>query len=154
MADLLRKSGGSVVIMVGRGGAEPHYVHNWPLYFRGRSAINLITNLLHRGPLFCTYFAWLSHFKMAPLLAKILTSLFLGWSENNLYYWIERKILWFILKNKLETRFIWLLNSKWKILERGENWLPLTTRIATRVAMQSIHERKDADNRQVICSDK
>ena len=37
MADLLRKYRGSVVIMVGRGG----------------------TNLLHRGPLFCTYFAWL-----------------------------------------------------------------------------------------------
>ena len=28
MADLLRKYRGSVVIMVGRGGAEPHYVHN------------------------------------------------------------------------------------------------------------------------------
>ena len=28
MADLLRKYKGSVVIMVGRGGAEPHYVHN------------------------------------------------------------------------------------------------------------------------------
>ena len=28
-----------------------------PLYFRGRSVINLITNLLHRGPLFFTYFA-------------------------------------------------------------------------------------------------
>ena len=49
-----------------------------PLYFRGRSAINLITNLLHRGPLVCTYFAGLSHFKMVPLLDKILTSLFLG----------------------------------------------------------------------------
>ena len=28
MADLLRKYRGSVVIMVGRGGAEPHYFHN------------------------------------------------------------------------------------------------------------------------------
>ena len=28
MADLLQKYRGSVVIMVGRGGAEPHYVHN------------------------------------------------------------------------------------------------------------------------------
>ena len=28
MADLLRKYRGSVVIMVGRGGAEPHYVNN------------------------------------------------------------------------------------------------------------------------------
>ena len=28
MADLLRKYRGSIVIMVGRGGAEPHYVHN------------------------------------------------------------------------------------------------------------------------------
>ena len=28
MADLLRKYRGSVVIMVGRSGAEPHYVHN------------------------------------------------------------------------------------------------------------------------------
>ena len=28
MADLLRKYRGSVVIMVGRGGAEPNYVHN------------------------------------------------------------------------------------------------------------------------------
>ena len=27
MIDLLRKYRGSVVIMVGRGGAEPHYVH-------------------------------------------------------------------------------------------------------------------------------
>ena len=27
MTDLLRKYRGSVVIMVGRGGAEPHYVH-------------------------------------------------------------------------------------------------------------------------------
>ena len=33
MADLLRKYRGSVVIMVGRGGAEPHYVHNWPPIF-------------------------------------------------------------------------------------------------------------------------
>ena len=57
MTNLLQKYRGSVVIMVGRGGAEPHYVHNWPLIFRGRSVINLITNLLHRGPLFFTYFA-------------------------------------------------------------------------------------------------
>ena len=28
MANLLRKYRGSVVIMVGRGGAESHYVHN------------------------------------------------------------------------------------------------------------------------------
>ena len=35
---------------------------------------------------------------MAPLLDKIVISLFLDWSENNLYHWIERKILWFILK--------------------------------------------------------
>ena len=28
MTDLLRKYRGSVVIMVGRGGAEPHYVPN------------------------------------------------------------------------------------------------------------------------------
>ena len=33
MSDLLRKYRGSVVIMVGRGGAEPHYVHNWPPIF-------------------------------------------------------------------------------------------------------------------------
>ena len=33
MADLLRKYRRSVVIMVGRGGAEPHYVHNWPPIF-------------------------------------------------------------------------------------------------------------------------
>ena len=32
-ADLLRKYRGTVVIMVGRGGAEPHYVHNWPPIF-------------------------------------------------------------------------------------------------------------------------
>ena len=57
MADLLRKYRGSVVIVVGRGGAEPIMFTTEPLYFRGRSAVNLITNLLHRGPLFCTYFA-------------------------------------------------------------------------------------------------
>ena len=33
MADLLRKYRWSVMIMVGRGGAEPHYVHNWPPIF-------------------------------------------------------------------------------------------------------------------------
>ena len=97
---LLRKYRGSVhdsvVIMVGEAEPSPTMFTTDPLYLRGRSAINLITNLLHRWPLFCTYFALLSHFKMAPLLDKILTSLFLGWSENNLHHWIERKILWFI----------------------------------------------------------
>ena len=33
MADLLRKYRGSVVNMVGRGVAEPHYVHSWPPIF-------------------------------------------------------------------------------------------------------------------------
>ena len=78
MADLLQKYRGSVVIMVRRGEAEPSptMFTTDPLYFCSRSAINLITNLLHRGPLFCTYFARLSHFKMASLLDKILTFLF------------------------------------------------------------------------------
>ena len=66
MTDILRKYRGSVVIMVARFMTDllrkyRGQLWSWwgetefttdPLYFRDRSVINLITNLLHQGPFF------------------------------------------------------------------------------------------------------
>ena len=45
MADLPRKYRGSVMNIVGLGSASPTMITTDPLYFRSRSAINLITNI-------------------------------------------------------------------------------------------------------------
>ena len=77
MTDLLRKYRGQLWSWWGE--AEPSFTlfTTDPLYFRSRSVINLITNLLHRGP-FITYFKRLGRFNMVSLLNEILTSLFLS----------------------------------------------------------------------------
>ena len=99
MTDLLRKYRGSVVNKVKLGSASPHHDHNWPLYFRSRSVINLITNSMDFHSRFCN--------------AEIENTKHLIYEcENaqNIWFLLKEKYIWF--QKSVETCSYWIWSRR------------------------------------------